>query len=221
MNDDARDGANNLPVSIKNEATPDASIFTWAAPALTSGTAAAAAAAAAGSTIVHDAHIPPSGGKQRANPFSPVNLKNMAKVDTIDTTPESDTSADAYTDASAQYPDLKVSKSPYSLRNRNFPTSSISTKKPQKDKKRQTMIKLLYSNPLYPNFFTLFPQRIQIDQLYQSLTLHIHWEIAVFVPPPPPPNKTEEAKITIDDTVNFHYPPVPDASTASPNDDSS
>ena len=52
----------------------------------------------------------------------------MVKKDTIDTTPSTESPTAAPADASARSPSLTVSNSPCSLRNRNFPTSSISTK---------------------------------------------------------------------------------------------
>ena len=54
MNFDVRNEATNLPVSLKNEATPDAAVFPRATPAPNSGAATAAASA-----IVPDAHIAP------------------------------------------------------------------------------------------------------------------------------------------------------------------
>ena len=48
MNNDACDDATNRPVSLNNEATPDAAIFAGAAPAPTSGAAAGTGAALGG-----------------------------------------------------------------------------------------------------------------------------------------------------------------------------
>ena len=123
MNDDARDDATDQPVSLNNEATLDVAVFAGTNPIPT-------AASGAASNIVSDAHIPPSGQKQHTKPFYPVNMDNMAKKDTIDTIPAPESPTTALADASARYSVLIVSNSPYSLRNSNFPTSSISTKTP-------------------------------------------------------------------------------------------
>ena len=135
----------------------------------------------------------------------------------INTTPALDDPTAAPTaapaDTSALSHVLTVSNSPYSLRNHNFPTSSISNPKTLKKKtKRKITMKLLSTIPLYPTLFPLFPQRLLIDILdRQSPTTHIHWEIATFMPPPSPQNKI---KFTIDDKVTFHHPPAPDAFSA-------
>ena len=57
--------ATDQPVSLNNEETPGATVFSVTAPAPTAGAAAGAVA----STIVPDAHIPPSGQKQHTKPF--------------------------------------------------------------------------------------------------------------------------------------------------------
>ena len=50
------------------------------------------------------------------------------------------------------------------------------------------MIKFLYTIPLHPTLFPLFPQGLTHNPLtWKSPTYHIHWEIAIFIPPPPPP----------------------------------
>ena len=59
MNNDSQEDATNEPIYLNNEATPGASVLNGAATDPTIATAAAAA----NSTIVPDAHIPPSGGK--------------------------------------------------------------------------------------------------------------------------------------------------------------
>ena len=183
MNDDARNNATKQPASLKNEATPDTAVFAGAAPPPTYS-------AAASSTIVPDAHIQPSGQKQHANPFSAVNMKRMANKYKKFTTPATDTPTAASVGASSRSPGLTVFNSPYLLRNRNFPTSSISTKNTPNKTKRQIMIKLFYTTLLYPKRFPLFPQSLPPDPLScQSPTPHIHREITIFVPPLPPPNK--------------------------------
>ena len=193
MNNNTRDGATYIPVSLNNEATTYAAAFSGAAPSPTAATAA--------STIVPDSHTPPSGKKQRIKPFYPVNMKKMCKKDTIDTTSVPDAPTATSTNASSQSPVLKVSNFPYSLRNRNFPTSSIGTKKTRKRHKRQIMIKLPYTYLLKPTIYPLFNQRLPPNALARkSPNLHIHGEIAIFVAPPPPPKQ-----ITIDNTITFHY----------------
>ena len=67
MNNYVRNESTNRPVSLKNETTPDTAIFSVFTPTPTSSTAVVAA-----STIVPDAHIPPSGQKQHTKPFSPI-----------------------------------------------------------------------------------------------------------------------------------------------------
>ena len=112
-------GANVQPISLKNEANPDATFLVGATPVPTAGAA---------STIIPDAHIPPSGHKKQTKPFYQVNMKEMSKKDTIETTPahQSPTAVPAY--APARSPGSTVSNSPYSLRNHYFPVSSISSK---------------------------------------------------------------------------------------------
>ena len=63
MNDSAGDRANDQPISLINEANPDANVFAGASPSPTDASAGAGADRAA-STIVPDAHIQPSGQKQ-------------------------------------------------------------------------------------------------------------------------------------------------------------
>ena len=109
MNDDAT----GWPVSLKNEATPNVTVFSSAATAPT-------AAVGAASAIVPDAHIPPSGQKQHTKPFYPATTNNMTKKYTINTTPAPDTPTAATADASARSPVSKISNSPYSLRNCNL-----------------------------------------------------------------------------------------------------
>ena len=128
MNENARDNATNWPVSLKNKATPDAAVFACTTPATTVDAAAA-------TTIFPGGHIPPSGGKQHAKPSSPVNMKKMAKKDTIYTNPAPPAPTAVPVNAYARSPGFTVSSSPSSLRNRNFPTSSIVIKKTKKGKK--------------------------------------------------------------------------------------
>ena len=85
MNNDTCNNATDRPVSLNNEATSDATVFPSSAPA---PTVSAVTFSGAASTIVPDAHIPPSGQKQHTEPFSPVNMKKMAKKEKIDTTPD-------------------------------------------------------------------------------------------------------------------------------------
>ena len=145
LNDDACNNAINWPVSLNNEATPYNAVFSGAAPTSTSATDVA-------STIVPDAHIPPSGQKQHTKPFYPVNMKKVAQKYTLGTTPAPYAPTATTADASSRYPGLVVSNSPYSLRNRNFPTSSIKTKK----KRLKLMINLLSTVPLPPTIFMMF-----------------------------------------------------------------
>ena len=128
MNDYACNKATDRPVSLNNEATPEAAVFAGAAPASTDATATAA------TTIFPDAHIPPSGGKLHTKPFSPVNMNNMYKKYRIKTTTELYAPTAAPADASDQSLVLTVSNSPYSLRHLNFTTRSISTKTTSKKK---------------------------------------------------------------------------------------
>ena len=88
MNNDAT----NPPIFLKNEATPDSTVFASANPASTDASAGTGYAP----NIFPDAHIPPSGQKQYTKPFYPVNAKNMDKKNTIDTTPEPDAHTDAF-----------------------------------------------------------------------------------------------------------------------------
>ena len=103
-------------------------------------------------------------GKQHTKPFSPVNMNKMAKKYTTDTTPVYDSPTASPAEASARSPGLTVSNSPYSLRNCNFSTISISTKKVKREK-RQMMINLLSTIPLPPKLFPLFIQRITPNPL--------------------------------------------------------
>ena len=115
----------------------------------------------------------------------------MNDISNNDTTPAPEASTDAPTDTYTWSPGFIVSNSPYSLRNSNFPISSISIKKPKL--KRQMMIKVLSTIPLHPTLFTLFIQSRNPDHLYlQSPTPHIQWKIAIFMPPPPPPKTTQK-----------------------------
>ena len=128
MNDNTCDYATGQPISLINEAIPDASVFFRDAPDPTSG-------AAASSTIVPDARIPPSRQKQLTKTFFSANMSNISKKGTIGTTPAPDAATAAHAKTSARSTDLTVSNSPYSFRNQHFPTSSISTKKPNKRQK--------------------------------------------------------------------------------------
>ena len=128
MNDNARKNANNWPVSLNNEAIPYDAGFNGTTTALT---------ATAVSTIIPYARIPPSIQKQYTKPFSPVNMKKMANKYTSNTTPAPDAITATPVDASSQSSGLKVSNSPYSLINRNFPSRSISTKNLKKEKKEK------------------------------------------------------------------------------------
>ena len=91
MNNDDCNNATNQPVSLNNKYNPYTAVFDIASPAPTYGAIATAAVdatvAAAASTIVPDAHIPPSGKKQYTKLFSPVNMNKMANKDTIYTIP--------------------------------------------------------------------------------------------------------------------------------------
>ena len=119
MNNDAYNDATNEPLYLDNDATPDAAIFDGAAPSPTFD-AASGTTSTAVSTIVSDAHISPSEQQQHTNPFYPVNMKNMAKKDTINPTPVPEFPTAVPSDASARSPGLIVCNSPYSLRNCNF-----------------------------------------------------------------------------------------------------
>ena len=92
MKNDAHDDTADRPISINNWFNSDATFFTSAAPAPT---------ATAATSIVPDAHIPPSGQKQHTKPFSPLKIKNIDKKYTIDTTPKPYTPTTAPNDASA------------------------------------------------------------------------------------------------------------------------
>ena len=148
MNEETIDNTTDRPVFLNNKTHPDPAVFAGAAPAPTYGTgdgtgtgAAPAptygtgAGTGAASTIVLDAHVPPSGKKHHTKPFYPTKMNNMAKKDTMDTTPTLDAPTTAPVDAFDQSPGLTFSNSPYSLRNQKFPTSSISTQKPLKKEK--------------------------------------------------------------------------------------
>ena len=124
MNDDTHSDAADPPFYLNNEANPDSAVFSGAAPAPT-------AAALTTSTIVPHAHISPSGQKHHTKQFSPVNTNKNPNKDTIVTTPVPDAPTAAPADAYSLSPGLIVSNYSYSLRNHNFPTSSISNKKPQ------------------------------------------------------------------------------------------
>ena len=123
MNSDACDGATKRPVSLKNEATPDASVFSGATPAPTAGAA---------STTVPDDYILPTGQKLHTKPFYPLNTNKIAKKDTVNNILEPDSTTAAPADTISQFPGLTLSNYPYSLRDHNFLTSFISTKKTKK-----------------------------------------------------------------------------------------
>ena len=106
MNNVACNNATNQPVSLKNKATPDATVFASAAPAPTSDAVFA-------STIVPDAHIPLSGQKQHTKPFSPVRINKMENKDTMDTTPAPNAPTVFNVYASSQSHVLIVPNSPY------------------------------------------------------------------------------------------------------------
>ena len=125
MSNNARNYANIRITSLNNESNPDTAIFTCTVPT---------DVAANASTIVPYVHIPPSGQKQHTKPFYPMKMNNMSKEDTIYTTPAPNAPTANPADASAQSPGFTVSKSPYLLKNHNFPTSSIQTKKLKKKK---------------------------------------------------------------------------------------
>ena len=61
-------------------------------------------------------------------------MNNMDTKETIDATPAPEDNTSAPDNAYSLSLGLTVSKYPYSLINRNFPTSSISTKKTKKEK---------------------------------------------------------------------------------------
>ena len=128
MNDNTRGDAIYWPISLNNEATPDASIFAGAAPAPTSTVIA--------SIIVPEAHIPPLGQKQHTKTFSPVHMKKMAKKDTIDTTPAPDALTAALADTSAQSPGLTVSNSRIHWEIEIFPPAPSAPKTQKEEKKK-------------------------------------------------------------------------------------
>ena len=128
---------------------------------------------AAASTIVPDAHTPPSGVKQHTKPFYPANMKEMAKKDKIDTTPAPNAPTGATADASSLSTGFTVSNSPYSLRNHNFSTSSISNPKPSKTQKRQIMIKSVFTIPMTPNIFHYFTKGLRPIPWLESIQLPI------------------------------------------------
>ena len=127
MKNGARDEATNQPVSLNNEVNLFAAVFDGTAAAPTSGAAANNA-----SIIVPDDYIPSSGQKQNTKPFSPVNMKKMAKKDTIGTTSAHESPIPAPTNASARFTLLEVPNSPYPLKNSSFHDTSTTTKKLRK-----------------------------------------------------------------------------------------
>ena len=126
MNDDARNDDTGMPVYLNNKYTPGITVLSRNVPYPNVDTDAVASA------IVPGAHIPPSGQKEHTTPFSLVNMKKMTKKEKIDSPTAPDAPTASPVDTYALSPGLTLPKSPYLLRNRNFPTSSISTKKPQK-----------------------------------------------------------------------------------------
>ena len=80
MKNDACNGTTNWDIYLKNEANPDTTIFSGTSPV-----PAAADAVATASTIIPDAHIPPSGQNQHTNQFSQVNMKNIDKKEKLTT----------------------------------------------------------------------------------------------------------------------------------------
>ena len=130
MNNNACNDATDRPLYLNNEVNLDAAVFAIAAPAPT-----VSAATALTSNIIPDSHIPQSGQKQHTKPFSPVNMNKIYKKEKIKTNPVPEDPTDAPAESFTWYPGLTVSNSPYSLRNRNFTTSPISTKKSQKRQK--------------------------------------------------------------------------------------
>ena len=80
-------------------------------------------------------------------------MKNIANNDTIETTPVTYAPTAATYNTSDLPPGLKVPNSPYSLINRNFTTSSISTKKTSKRKKKKIDDKVTFYYPRAPEYF--------------------------------------------------------------------
>ena len=134
MNNDGHEDATDQPVSLNNESNPDAVVLP--VPLLPPLTRSAAAGAGGASTIVPDAHIPPSGQKQHTKKFYAVKTKEMSNKEKVYTTLASDAPTDTLYDGSSLSPGFTVSNSPYSLINRNFPTNSSSTPKISKRQKR-------------------------------------------------------------------------------------
>ena len=156
MNNNDRDDATDRPIPLNNESTPDAAVFSRAALAPTS----------AASVIVPDAHIPPSGKKQYTKPFSQVNTNKMSEKVTINTTPSPKALTTAPSNAPSQHAGLTVLYYPYSLRNCNFPTSSISTK-------RQMTIIILAHTHLHTMIFPLSFKCLLLIPSLDSLQLPI------------------------------------------------
>ena len=109
MNDDSVNDAIDRPVTLDNEATPDAIFFVVAAPAVTAA------------AIAPDAHFVSSGLKLDTEIFSKRNIKNLADKDTIDTTPDPNANDSDTHYAAAQYDGSTDSNYLYSLRNHKPP----------------------------------------------------------------------------------------------------
>ena len=113
MNDNSVNESNNQPITLNNEATPDASVFSVTAPSVT----VIATAAIEDAFIAPGTHFLSSGIKLDTELFSKGNRKNMSDKGTINTTPASDApDADTF-DAAAHDYDPTDSNSPYSFRN--------------------------------------------------------------------------------------------------------
>ena len=135
MNDGAANDATGQPVTLANEATPDA----------------AAPTATAAATIAPDAHFPSPGIKLDTELFSKRNIKNMADKEKIDTTYAPDAPNADNPDAATKDDGSTESNSPYSSRNHKLTPYSTNTTENQKKKEKKIDDKVTISTPPDPN----------------------------------------------------------------------
>ena len=207
MNDNVANDVIDRPVTLGNEAIPDAAIFAVAAPAAT---------VAAAADIAPDAHFLLSELKLDTEILSKVNIKNMDVKDTIDTTPVPD-SPDADTpDAAAQDTGSTDSIFSYLLRNRKFAPYSTNIMKIQKKEENKINDKVTINNPPDPkapvaDTPNASAQDAGSTDSYLPYSLRNH-KFASYSTNTMKNQKKKETKI--DDKVTIDTPPVPDVTGA-------